>query len=123
MNQQEALNKAVVALRRQGGQCMGWTDVGFGGDTCLYEDSEGRRCAVGWLLTSEELAALRAKNQLHEPLRKVTVPLPSLEGLDTVFLVELQRCHDRCEDFKADFEYAVAELARKYGLEVPSETL
>jgi hypothetical protein len=120
MTPQEALNKAVTAMREQGAPARGYRD---GRDVCLYVANKGKRCAVGHLLTNEEIATLVERGKVLAPAGSIRVHCPSLQGLPPAFLFELQRCHDNASvlNFLPEFEEAARKLAHKYELEYPSE--
>jgi hypothetical protein len=91
---------------------------------CMYLDENGRKCAVGALITAENYdptfegiygMAASAAPVRAALSRSLSVPVENLPG--TVFLHELQRLHDDAspEDWPAE----LVEFARNYNLAAP----
>lgn len=114
MDNQEAFNRIVTHLRKQGSRALDDT----GG--CRYRTPEGKRCAVGVLLTDEmylpsfEGTGIWGNNLLLATL-KTFYPNIKPELLGT-----LQAIHDG-ED-PCIWETAFQQIADKYSLTMPPES-
>lgn len=114
MTNQEAFNKAVRGLAAQGFQRA--MQCAY---TCAYRDGEGRRCAVGHLLSDEELAV----EGNSQPVYELQTPFEeggSLNGLDSMVLENLQGAHDTSTT-PIDMKSRLVEFAIRYELELPRE--
>jgi hypothetical protein len=109
MTEQEAFNIALAALRKQG--CRGYNKHR---SMCMYITPDGKRCAVGHLLSDGELQSIISPGLEVDEIGHES--MPSLRGLSLSFLCDLQEAHDNSEDW-ADFEPNMQKLAEKYGLE------
>jgi hypothetical protein len=89
MNNQEVFTKVVTHLRKQGNKAWG-SEYG-----CLYRGPNGTSCAVGCLIPDEEYFADMEQKIVREITEKYD--LPSLRGLDTELLGELQNIHDNSQ--------------------------
>jgi len=81
------------ATRRLGAQ--GYCAVRPSG-SCVYRTDEGYGCAIGIMLTEDEIAAISGRNGLvYNIILNHGDELPTLAGYDIEFLSALQRLHDR----------------------------
>lgn len=87
MTRQELFDKAVRAMILQG-------EPAYDGG-CRYCTGDGRRCAVGHLLTDEELRLTR--DYPEGTINFLVVNIPAIRtayGYEVNFLRDLQLCHD-----------------------------
>lgn len=120
LSEQEVFDAACAAVLADG-------RPGMAGAMCSYQTSTGARCAVGWLLSDDELADIieageRGSDVLHLNRRGL---LPArLSGALRV-LCQLQRAHDGAADshanaegegFVAGFKRRAYRMAEDYGL-------
>lgn len=122
MKMQEIFNKAVTELRKQGAPARKILDSGRA--QCFYKMDDGRRCAVGHLLTDEQIEELRQSDQLGSDLLELDDDfIESISPEDTEypssFLSGLQSMHDDTSSDFSDFEQNVYLFAGKWELEVP----
>lgn len=121
MTKQEAFDASTGHLIRQARKSAN-TGI-YSGDTtqCLYRGPDGSKCAVGALLTDEEVEHMRLKMGPDFNSKRISVvvrycTVPSLAGLDVVFLCSLQDIHDN--NAVRDWPGALRFFAKKYGLRV-----
>jgi len=104
MTEQEAFTKVRDHLLRQKEKCIV-------NGLCAYRGENGKKCAIGALISDEDLT---------EELNKTPVfysevrDLPSLKGLSLVFLTNLQEIHDECPI--REWEFELRTFANSYGL-------
>lgn len=91
---QEAFDTVIKFMRNQGHPAQD-------GSVCMYLAGDGvSKCAVGCVLTDEELDNIRSQGDMSEPVSEVLSYCPSLEikGLtyseDLEFWEEMQEIHD-----------------------------
>ncbi len=90
MNIQEAFDKVIVRFKDGKGQSM--DDF-----TCFYTSTNGNHCAIGALLTEDELAKITAtENDAAAIITLNELGLAeSLSGISHDFLEEMQNAHDQ----------------------------
>jgi len=110
MSAENLFRKAVYNILKQNGRA-------FYGPSCVYLDPEGKRCAVGWLLTEEEAKAtvgLESMDveQLFTRFPAVGERLLEQTGMSREdgmrFLSRMQQLHDRTDYSKGlefDFDF------------------
>lgn len=100
--------------------------VGFNG-LCVYDDGAGRRCAIGHLMTRDDIRELRRKELLTKGLDKLPDKLLrrllKRHNVEYGFLKDIQLAHDTSEhrsgqrrSWKAIFAKNMRGVARAYGL-------
>ena len=112
-NLQDIYDTAVAGLASQGFQPAYNTE--YGGPSCAYRGTEGRKCAIGWCIPDE----LYSPAMEHKNIKALLVGSfkDSLQGLfpdsiSTDTLLELQKCHD---NYVAASEATnVVEMMRKH---------
>lgn len=107
MTKQEIFDKALAALRKQTKRSGKTDDQGRW--TCLYKDVEGNRCAVGHLMSEEDVAKLK-DSEMGSPVASLISKrqqdfshlMPSDikdYGKMAQFMAQLQsNLHDHCND-------------------------
>lgn len=103
MTNQEAFDKMVAHLRKQGQKA-------YENGACRYRTKGGLMCAVGCLITDAEY-----KRSMEG--RGVEYMLPDhevLQDLDPPFLAEMQDTHDAYDP--AEWEARFASTAARFGL-------
>ena len=137
MNQQEIFNQVVKGLASQGFQQSGVSYVEnhisckFRGISCKFRGDKGMKCALGHLVTDEELAEMSAKANRdgREPpaymvsdfLLKKFGSTSSVEALsDGKLLWEMQIAHDNGRSPES-MKKRLNEVAKRFGLTAPSE--
>ena len=113
---QTALNTIVAFMREQGRQSSD-------SNGCVYRAEDGAKCAVGCLITDEQMRRYFVPNyaavmHLNKRLIQELVPDPQAES----FLRNMQGAHDRAHTrtFLADFEAEARDVAERFGLEYPA---
>jgi hypothetical protein len=124
MTRQQMFNTAYHGLAAQGFQRS--VDANNG---CRYRGDEGRRCAIGYLI-SDEIAAKVEGFTVCSNVPGVVECLKAagIAPADFEFLRELQEAHDISLSFRdrtvdtspAAVKANVENVARKYGLTVPT---
>lgn len=91
--------------------------------SCMYRTDSGEVCAVGALMTEEELEVLGEIGLLKAPLHRLPEEVKDrlLEevGFKVKFLESLQGAHDRSQEgagWLGEFKYRMRELAQEYRL-------
>jgi hypothetical protein len=111
MTRQEAFDTVARKMLAQG-------DVAFSAGLCRYITQDGRRCAIGHLL-SEEAAKYWTKRDFGS-VENVSVHfLPNFMREDLNFYSDLQLAHDICvkaNNFKSNFIFYMKQVANKYDL-------
>lgn len=116
MNRQEAFDKALIGIWKQGG-------FSFDKHSCVYRNPNGRKCAVGHLISDKEYTinmdvgnkdvyGLEAHNLLPKKLKSL---------MKDKFLLELQRAHDEPNfdsNFMSNFLIRMLELGKHFNLDV-----
>lgn len=117
---QEAFNKAYIEVTKQGrpSSCLG---------QCLYRHPDGLKCAVGHLVSTQELRNLACRKGIQlEHLSALTIA--DAIGVNGNLLQCIQRCHDRpalqsgarmLRYFVPIFQKRMKEVAEEYDLTVP----
>lgn len=106
---------ALKHVRKQGKPAMN-------GNGCVYRACDGSQCAVGALLTDEQIATAGIGN--GNSVAGHPEKFKALIGADRTgeklrLLKALQGAHDNAnhgEDFLRDFEWAMQDTAKKFGL-------
>lgn len=117
LSKQEIFDTAARFLVKQGCRAMHE-------ESCTYRDAEGRRCAVGALLTDEEIAAIQSNGAMGSnaatlfssdllPARLATSPMRDLQ-----FVSDLQSAHDMSPDdgFMDEWPDTMRALATEHNL-------
>ena len=108
---------ALKHIRKQGKPAV----ISPGG-TCVYRAEDGCVCAVGAMLTDEQIATQGIRNdQAVSTAREKFSPLIGADrtGKKMDLLVALQRAHDassRAGDFLSVFEAKMQKVADEFGL-------
>lgn len=103
MTNQEAFDKMVAHLRKQGQKA-------HENGACRYRTKDGLMCAVGCLLTDEEY-----KRGMEGMCVDALLPAYEvLQDLDPHVLAEMQDTHDAYDP--TDWEARFADTATRYGL-------
>lgn len=119
MSMQTAFDTATAGIIAQGKRSSNGTEPGA---TCLYRGPEGLKCAVGQLLSDEQIEKHGVPNSagVHALSRELIEEiLPDIEYYRAVdFLSDLQTAHDeaRGNDFIASFTERANQVADAYGL-------
>ncbi len=125
MNKQEAFDKAWRGVVKQGKKSIAWSE-------CRYKmvDADGAelRCAVGYLLTDEQLACLMGQNPSAFHLVDI-IKTPIIDGdahEQRYFLGEIQKAHDVTgflvgPAFIKEFKERMSDLAEDAGLTIPTD--
>lgn len=132
MKKQEAFEKALRGVVGQGCKSTGLVDSVI---QCKYRhiteiDNKELRCAVGWLLTEEQLKHLGDNNPPASGLMSIMPPGTKIiddldEELETTFLTHLQVAHDgvdtfgRSDTFVEKYKAAMHRFASRWGLTFP----
>lgn len=120
MNKQEAVNKAVNGTIDQSGLCLNE----YGG--MFYDEDSGFKCFVAHLLTKEELERvfdLDLNLEGSGSLKDREEDFPSLKGLDSKFLTDLQDVHDFTFTYDTvdtdEILACIAEFEQEHGVVTP----
>ncbi len=128
MNKQEIFNQVYLGLKSQGfKKSTAFADESVG--TCRYRGYNGRKCAIGHLISDEEYSielegagiVYLIKNAFgpHLKPKKVKSFFERLEinncADDIDFLRSLQYVHDESEDIRAGLK----SIAATHGLTIP----
>lgn len=112
MNKQEIFTECLTKMRAQGAPAME-------GGSCFYRIG-GKGCAIGVLLSDEEVNALGDNNGATVGKLAKHKLLPERLVGDNEFLSRLQLCHDGASswsNFIEEFERRMKRVAKDYGLE------
>lgn len=94
MTPQNVFDKAVSGVLAQGGPAL--SDSHSSDLACSYLNAKGRKCAVGHLLTAQQLDVLKRRNMLEKSVEALA--MMGLGGMlvkdHIALLVDLQRAHD-----------------------------
>lgn len=126
---QEWLNKAVTGLSSQGFERSYSSSTA----TCMFRGDNGRKCAVGYLITDEQLHAAIAKERgivyhredpkwFREPSPYIVMQELTTDHKEASFLEYLQNCHDGSSG-PFEMKNRLVSLARNNGLTVPPELI
>ena len=122
---QELFNKAVAGLASQGFEASVDTD-----GTCQYRGPNGKRCAVGWLISDASYSPeMEGKTPEKSGYKAAAAMFEALfpSAAERTFLTNLQACHDRAFNSAANEAVAVAMVknldafARLHDLVIPPE--
>ena len=116
---QVLFDKACAGVIDQGAQSLMPGD----NSTCAYRGTDGKKCAVGHLLSDEQIAMYGIKEmdnpeKFVSPLLCELVP-GVLTGIAVEFLSDLQDAHDKSGynvSFIVDFKYRANLIAQKWNL-------
>lgn len=103
MTNQEAFDKMVAHLRKQGQKAIQ-------NGVCRYRTEEGLMCAVGCLLADDEYRSGMEGMGVEVMMFAYEV----LQDLDPLVLAEMQDTHDAYDP--AEWEARFADTATRYGL-------
>ena len=114
---QKVFDKAVSSVYNQG--CK---SVDFDKNACSYRDIEGNKCAIGHLISDDDMKEYSIGNNdavrsfKPEVIKKLLPEIPLYIGYE--FLADLQRAHDNSPIyyFKDNFLSNADLMAYKYGL-------
>lgn len=143
ITQQEIVERVVKGIVDQGGPSallQKREGPGFGDPLfarCLYLSPDGRRCAVGLLLDTQNsewnASPVEDNREVRQALRDCGVPVSTRE--DISFLQSLQSAHDDAAQdaieegeidsviFLADFKESVETVCADWGLRFPEELM
>jgi hypothetical protein len=114
---QPLFDKAVKAVIAQG-SCSLCADE----NTCAYRGVDNKKCAIGHLLSDEQIASHGIKEGMLPnkfPPALIQELLPGVQsGIAVQFLEELQNCHDTTtgSNFVKTFTRVANEMASKWDL-------
>lgn len=118
---QVLFDKACAGVIDQGAQSLMPGD----NSTCAYRGTDGKKCAVGHLLSDEQIAMYGIK-EMDNPEKFVSPLLRELvpgvqTGMAVEFLSDLQDAHDNSHhysgnSFVSDFRYRANLIAQKWNL-------
>ncbi len=115
MNRQEAFDKAYKGIVAQG--CISLLDNSF---NCAYRGADGAKCAVGHLITDEQITKYAIGNTVAVysfPEELIAELLPEDDDA-MLFFEELQGVHDGAGGV-SEFKTRAAKFAKEYKLTVP----
>lgn len=125
---QDIFDRACKAVIAQGEQSIMGSDFSI---TCAYRGRNGMKCAIGHLLSDDQIVKYKVKegtapNQFPPQLILDLAPgIDSVDELDNFvkFLVKLQDAHDNCRGigFVNEFIVRANDLAKEYRLNPLSE--
>lgn len=114
---QPLFDKAVKGVIAQGGHSICEDE-----NTCAYRGLGGKKCAIGQLLSDEQIELHSIKEGMTPgkfPPALIRELLPGIQsGIAVQFLEELQNCHDSCagSNFIQTFKRVANEMADKWDL-------
>lgn len=111
MTNQEAFEKMVIHLRKQGAKAT--VNPEYSGSSCMYRAPNGFRCAVGCLIPDDEYRPWFEGGGVT----KIVNDVPSLASVSMNLLVAMQAVHDNHE--VSAWEAQFSEVAECYGLKLP----
>lgn len=111
MTNQEAFEKMVLHLRKQGAKAT--VVPGRGLSSCMYRAPNGFRCAVGCLIPDDEYSPDFERASVSCIVGKV----PSLDGVSMNLLIAMQHVHDNHEVYAWEAQFS--DVAECYGLKLP----
>lgn len=113
MEFQEAFNKAYLGVVRQGGIAR-MSEVGG----CCYQTSDRKRCAIGHLLSDEQLASVHSEGLNTQTISNLVDTGVLDKSFGDKFFRKLQRAHDHAMSLD-DFKESMRRLAADYNLTMP----
>lgn len=114
---QEAFDTATAGVIAQGGISLCQDE-----NTCAYRGIDGKKCAIGHLLSDEQIQKYSIREGLTPgkfPSALVHELLPGIQSGQAVeFLDDLQNMHDTCtgSNFVQTFKRLANEIADKWDL-------
>ena len=116
MTQQQALDAVTAHLFRQGHRAT--YTVPEGAEFCAYRTEQGDKCAIGYLISDEHYTPEMEGSGVEGLRIHGGFNLSDLDGLDTLFLGDLQNVHDSKENWNssATLADALCVVADKHGL-------
>jgi hypothetical protein len=127
---QEIFDEVATRIIEQGGRCSFINGSGFDSGGYAYRNSKGQRCAVGWLMNDEEIAAYADYGSsidalLEEQEQGVTaedgvpmLPLRPFFKENIKLLRDLQIAHDfHQEPWMMMWQARMRNLAQNYNLD------
>lgn len=126
MTRQEMFDKAYLGVIKQGGPAV-QPNHNTGGSMCSYLTPDGRMCAVGHLMTDEELKVMGIFKGGVFDLRDEwgeDAPAWMQEQDDRDFLAAMQDAHDNLmgyegREFVTNYMHDMEKVAAFYNLTVP----
>lgn len=127
---QALFDKALQRVTKQGCRSRGTTTGSFliHGSGCLYRGMEGRKCAVGHLMTNKQMKKYNIVEgtipfQFDQKLLKELAPKTNLADVKD-FLLDLRTAHDQSPDesregFISRFHHVMRAVAAKWHLKMP----
>lgn len=110
---QEAFNRVLEGIRKQGKPALGQTRAGA--VFCMYRAPDGCKCGVGFLMDD-----LDYQPSFENKIAKALVSVTSLNKYDPEFLVCIQVAHDKSDKvdgkFLQEFEDRMKITAEQFGL-------
>lgn len=123
---QTAFDIAIRGIVEQGGPSI--NSALCGASACRYRSEDGRKCAIGWLISDVHYSPdLEGSNVDEVVVMKALVASRAFECPDRhlYFLEYLQAAHDKAVrnrvDFFPEFFKLCEQIAERYGLTVPEE--
>lgn len=114
MNAQEIFDTVVTHLRKQGSKSQEYYTNGV--DQCVYRNSDGKKCAIGCLISDEEyFDDMEGQPVINLFGQGYLSHLRPYEDL----LSRLQAIHD--ENMVSQWEGAFAEVADNFDLIMPGQ--
>lgn len=115
MNDQEAFDKMVSHLRKQGCRATGSNTTGS--NVCLLHAENGLMCAVGCLISKDDYDPIME----YQPLSDLFSEVDVLKSLNFDMVWEMRNIHD--SENTSDWELHFKHCAENHGLEYkpPSE--
>lgn len=121
LTKQSVFNKVAAALIKQNKKC-GVIDVDkmF---ICVYDDGHGNRCAIGHILSDEDIATIMRWKENSSPLKKMLSIFGQDESENFTFIrqnlgfcADLQSVHDNADSHET-FKDRLARFAQINNLE------
>lgn len=114
MNNQEAFNRIVTHLRKQGQASR--RVISCLGESCAYRGEHGMRCAVGVLLTDEFYrASMEGLQVLSDEVSAVIKK--ALPDVDLMLLDRMQAIHDNYDPHRWEMGWEI--VAQDFKLTMP----
>jgi hypothetical protein len=124
MNKQEIFNQVYLGLKSQGfKRSTAFADEFVG--TCRYRGYDGRKCAIGHLISDEEYSTELEGSGIYYLAKHIPKMKSFFQRLeindcadDIDFLRSLQLAHDEFEDMRAGLK----SIATTHGLTIPKDS-